>query len=255
VLKSRHNADFLLFSGCLDNSHDRGTSAFFQCLARVMVMNLNFVKKILNTRKTANECRWSFVQSLKYQSTVDRFRKGEAEQKEFIEYALQENHVLKEQVESLEAENRYLSQMIERVSPSDFNTRTTLIFKGSEPELFPNEQVELVREIIEQKLKSGSCSIRVKNILVSILSANEESNNKDQFLGEVKTILAAPDGLSRQGKKKLLRLGFELTEDGKHYKIKIRGDDRYSHAISKSASDARAAKNNYSEFKERFFSV
>ncbi|MED1692219.1 hypothetical protein, partial [Brevibacillus agri] len=33
------NVDFLLSCDGQDNFHDRGTSTFFQCLARVMVMN------------------------------------------------------------------------------------------------------------------------------------------------------------------------------------------------------------------------
>ena len=42
MVKSLHNADSLP-SGCLSNSHDRGKSAFIQCLARVMVMNQKII--------------------------------------------------------------------------------------------------------------------------------------------------------------------------------------------------------------------
>ncbi|GIO12191.1 hypothetical protein J19TS2_17460 [Cohnella xylanilytica] len=213
---------------------------------------INFVKKILNTRKIANENRWSYVQGLKYQSTVDLYRKGESEQKDLIEYALEENQDLKEQIESLESENRYLHSQVEILTPSDFNNRTAILLKGSEQELFPNEQIELVREILEEKLRSGSCSKRVEAIISSILASNENSNNKDVFINKIKLVLNSSNGLSRQGKRELQSLGFELSEDGKHFKIKIKGDERFSHSISKSPSDVRAAKNNFSEFKERF---
>ncbi|WP_138494375.1 hypothetical protein [Paenibacillus pinistramenti] len=216
---------------------------------------LDFVKKTLNTRKTVNECRWSFVQNLKYQSTYERFKKGESEQQEFIEYASEENQRLKEQIESLEAENRYLNQLKDILSPSDFNTKTPLLFKGNEPEIVQNEHLELIKEIIEDKLKSGSCSVRTQNILKSILESNEISQYKDEFLNKIKSMLSSADGLTRQSRKELIALGFEITEEGKHYKMKIRGDDRYSHSISKTPSDSRSAMNNFSEFKERFFGV
>jgi hypothetical protein len=216
---------------------------------------LDFVKKTLNTRKTLNECRWSFVQGLKYQSILENYKKGEDEQQKFINYVLEEYQILKDQIEALEAENRYLNQLKETFYSNDFSGKTPLCYKGSEPELFPNEQLEIIYEIIEDRLRNGNCSPRVKNILHAILDANEKTNNREKFLGEVRRLLASSNGLTKKSIKELISLGFEITEEGKHYKMRIRGDDRYSHSISKTPSDHRAALNNFSEFKERFINV
>ncbi|WP_228728244.1 hypothetical protein [Brevibacillus composti] len=213
----------------------------------------NYVKTILNTRKTADECRWSYVQHLKYQRAIDRYREGEAENTVLIDYALQENQELQEQVKSLEAENYYLRERQQMFFSNELDEQRPLIFKGAEAELFASEQAELILEIIEEKLRSGSCSVRIRNMLESILEANERTNNKETFLAQVKTVLTEPGGLSSQGKRELVKLGFELTEEGKHYKLKIKGDDRYPHPIAKTPSDVRSSENNFSQFKKRFF--
>lgn len=213
----------------------------------------NYVKTILNTRKTADECRWSYVQHLKYQRAIDRYREGEAENTVLIDYALQENQELQEQVKSLEAENYYLRERQQMFFSNELDEQRPLIFKGAEAELFAGEQAELILEIIEEKLRSGSCSLRIRNMLESILEANERTNNKETFLAQVKSVLTEPGGLSSQGKRELVKLGFELTEEGKHYKLKIKGDDRYPHPIAKTPSDVRSSENNFSQFKKRFF--
>jgi hypothetical protein len=213
----------------------------------------NYIKRVLNTRKTIDECRWSYVQHLKYQRALDRYRVGEAENHELIEYALKENQELREQVESLEAENYYLREQQQMMFSNELEEQRPLIFKGAEAELFANEQAELILEIIEEKLRRGNCSVRIRNMLESILEANERTNNKEAFLAQVKNALTESGGLSKQGKRELSKLGFELTEDGKHYKLKIKGDDRYAHPIAKTPSDFRSAENNFAQFKRRFF--
>ncbi|NGZ76723.1 hypothetical protein [Saccharibacillus alkalitolerans] len=214
---------------------------------------LNFVKKILNTRKTPNEYRWSFVQNLKYQKTIEGFKTGEEENKDMLAYALEENEKLKEQLDNMELENLYLNHMNEVLNSNAFNGQTPLIFKGTEYELFLNEQSELVLSLVEEKMNQDSCSIRVKNILNSILKANKNDNNKQRFLDNMKRILVSQDGITSRSKRELATMGFELIDYTKtHHKIKIKGDNRYSHSIAKSPSDARTPENNFRDFKIGF---
>jgi hypothetical protein len=213
----------------------------------------NYVKRVLNTRKTADEYRWSYVQHLQYQRAIERYREGEAESNGMIEYALQENEELREQVSSLEAENDYLKGRLQLQFSNELDEQRPLIFKGAETELFPNEQTELILDIIEERLRNGSYSVRIQNMLKSILEANERTNNKETFFEQMKAVLTESGGLSNKGKRELLKLGFDLTEDGRHYKLQIKGDGRYSHPVSKSPSDFRSGENNFAQFKRRFF--
>ena len=47
-------------------------------------------------------------------------------------------------------------------------------------------------------------------------------------------------------RQRLLELGFTITEDGKHYKVRYKNDNRYMSTISKTASDHRTGDNSAS---------
>lgn len=44
-------------------------------------------------------------------------------------------------------------------------------------------------------------------------------------------------------RQQLLELGFEVTEEGKHYRLTYYGDGRYKTTIAKTGSDWREGKN------------
>jgi hypothetical protein len=213
----------------------------------------NYIKRVLNTRRTPDECRWSHLQRLKFQQKVERHRAGAEEAEILLEYALEDNEKMREQLKHLEAENLYLREQAQMFYSGDLDAKTAIVFKGNEPELFPNEQAELVLDVLEEKLRTGNCSVRIRNMLASILDANERTNNKDAFLAQLKAVLTESGGLSAKGKRELIRMGFELTEDGKHYKLAIKNDGRYAHPISKTPSEYRSQENNFSQLKKRFF--
>ena len=49
--------------------------------------------------------------------------------------------------------------------------------------------------------------------------------------------------LSGVKKQVLKEMGFEITDDGKHYRLTYYGDDRYKTTIAKTGSDWREGKN------------
>ena len=51
----------------------------------------------------------------------------------------------------------------------------------------------------------------------------------------------------------LTRLGFDLSEDGKHYKAVFHGDPRYMFTLPKTSSDHRAGLNIFSDIKNKLF--
>lgn len=215
----------------------------------------SFVQKTLSSRTLIKECRWSYIQDIKYKLRLEEYKRNNLELTEFMEYTFNEINALKERINNLEAENEYLNQQVEIRADNEFNDLPTLIFKGNEREIFKNEQLELILEVLKEKLNSGACSERMRNMIISILDSNDKSDNKEIFLNSVKRILTSDKGLTKQNKKEMKKLGFEITEEGKHFKLKFQGDDRYTFTVSKSHSDHRAPKNNYSQFKEYFFSV
>lgn len=59
----------------------------------------------------------------------------------------------------------------------------------------------------------------------------------------VKALFKDYKTLSGSMRQQLLELGFEVTEEGKHYRLTYYGDGRYKTTIAKTGSDWREGKN------------
>jgi len=54
-------------------------------------------------------------------------------------------------------------------------------------------------------------------------------------------------------KRALEEMGFEITDDGKHYKLTYEDDDRYTFTLPRSGSDRRGGLNAASDIAKRLF--
>jgi hypothetical protein len=70
---------------------------------------------------------------------------------------------------------------------------------------------------------------------------------------EIKTLFKTYQGMDTKTRNALARMGFDLTEEGKHYKAVFQGDGRYTFSLSKSSSDHRAGKNLASDMNNTLF--
>ncbi|QZS45181.1 hypothetical protein K2F51_06335 [Streptococcus mutans OMZ175] len=59
--------------------------------------------------------------------------------------------------------------------------------------------------------------------------------------------------MSKKLRQELQKLGFKITDDGKHYKLVYYEDNRYTFTIAKTPSDSRAGKNNVSIISKKVF--
>ena len=51
----------------------------------------------------------------------------------------------------------------------------------------------------------------------------------------------------------MVDLGFEMTEEGKHYKLTYRGDPRYTVILGKTPSDNRSGSNTAAKINKKVF--
>ena len=60
----------------------------------------------------------------------------------------------------------------------------------------------------------------------------------------IKRLLRNYNGMNGRLRQDLIDLGFEITDEGKHYKITYFGDGRYQTTFARTPSDGRSGKNN-----------
>lgn len=92
-------------------------------------------------------------------------------------------------------------------------------------------------------LKNLGQKTRRWDVLSDILQNNAYQNTADERERIIKTLFKDYKTLSASMRQQLLELGFEITEEGKHYRLTYYGDGRYKTTIAKTGSDWREGKN------------
>ena len=114
---------------------------------------------------------------------------------------------------------------------------------GEEDELYPGEIEDCLLEILSETLTNTDEKTRRAHILQDLLKHNDYQRLSEQRKQEVKTLFKGYKSMSATMRQALQKLGFEISEDGAHYKLTYGGDSRYRTTIAKTGSDHREGKN------------
>ena len=184
------------------------------------------------------------LEKLKKESADNEFNKSyladlEAENEEYV----RKYEKLAEELQKLKIENENLHYFMETCSDSG----TPLIFSGNEKDFYPNEQTEILIDILKEYLAKNfkeNDNSRRADILRSIIEANTVEEIPEKYK---KLIKEAFDGYTKFDCKKILnalkKTGIVITDHTGHYKICYHNDSRYTFEASATPSDNRTGKN------------
>lgn len=167
-----------------------------------------------------------------------------AEADELIESVDEDIQKLKKQVEELTHANEILTYenqgLRAKVSGTD---NIPILYLGEEEEFYQGEIKEMILDAVAEKLKNLGQKTRRWDVLSDILQNNAYQNTADERERIIKALFKDYKTLSASMRQQLLELGFEVTEEGKHYRLTYYGDGRYKTTIAKTGSDWREGKN------------
>ena len=118
-----------------------------------------------------------------------------------------------------------------------------VLFLGDEDEFFQGEIKEMLLDAVSEALKGTKDKTRRADVLKDILENNGYQNIREERGQQIKNMFAGYKSLTSALRQQLVDLGFEITSDGKHYRLAYYGDNRYKTTISKSGSDHREGRN------------
>ena len=118
-----------------------------------------------------------------------------------------------------------------------------ILYLGDEDELYPGEIKEMILDAVEEKIKNISDSTRRYDVLTDILESNMYQKIRDKREELIKNLFKDYKTMSSTMRQELQKVGFEITEEGKHYRLTYYGDSRYKTTIAKTGSDWREGKN------------
>ena len=118
-----------------------------------------------------------------------------------------------------------------------------MLIQGEEEELFAGEIKDFVLEAINEKLSKARPDSRRAHVLRDIFESNGYEKLAEKMEREIKRLFKGYNGMTSSIKRGLQSLGFTISEEGKHYKLKLGDDSRYMVTVSKTPSDHREGEN------------
>lgn len=129
-----------------------------------------------------------------------------------------------------------------------------VLYMGDECELYPGEVRELLLEVLKRALTTVvQEKSRRFDIVQDIIRNNKFEGLRGENAKELERLLSAYEGMTKPVRQGLEKLGFVISDDGKHYKLVYHGDDRYWGSLSKTPSDVRSGKNNMRDLINKVF--
>ncbi len=145
---------------------------------------------------------------------------------------------LSNEIDRLQSENYGLRRKLQSVEQSP------LLFYGNESDFYPNEIKEIILTALEDICKNDSKRQRRNDIINDVIAANHYERLMEQRKNQIKDILKGTKDLGEGGAKQALKkMGFDVTDDHKHYHLTFQGDNRYKESIAKTGSDHRGGRN------------
>lgn len=137
--------------------------------------------------------------------------------------------------ETLTHENQKLRSVNSKAMP--------VLYYGEEDSFYPDEIKDLVLAVLDNALTNTPSGSRKYDILKDILSKNDYRRLGEARQKKLRKLLKGYKGLTAPMRQELSELGFEVTDDNKHYKLTYYGDSRYWTTLSKTPGDHREGQN------------
>lgn len=170
--------------------------------------------------------------------------RAEIETSEVIDTFDSDIKKLQEQVDDLLNRNVALQMENQGLKAKlDSKESVPVLYMGDEYEFYQGEIKDILLAVLTEALKGIGDGTRRSDVVKDIIDSNEYEKIGLTKAQEVKRILKTYDGMSAKTRQALMELGFEITEEGKHYKVRYYGDGRYQMTFSKTPSDGRTGKN------------
>lgn len=216
----------------------------FESPAEIQRAIVDEVRSALANRRPLDRCTWATVQALVSHSTFEALKAtGSQEVEKYIEEFDKELRAGAEKLEDAEREiARLLSEVRKYESRAQIGSGLALR-TGEEQDLYSGELAGIVLDAIKDASTRVGKDSRRAHVLSAILAANDTSGEAERMREELKDLLRGSKSMGSTVRRGLERLGFTLSEEGKHYKLIFQGDDRYTFTLPKSGSDHRGGLN------------
>lgn len=202
------------------------------------------IRLALANRRLRSTCTWAHLKE-----TISRKRfellksQGSTELKEYIEAFDAEQAAKDGKLIEAEQEISRLHAEIKRLASANQSSEAGLISPGNEQDLYAYEIRDIAIAALQEALRTSRENSRRQHVLTDLLAANHPARHGERLQDEIKSRFKTYRDMDAPTRNALVKLGFGISEDGKHYKLVFQDDGRYTFTLPKTSSDHRAGKN------------
>jgi hypothetical protein len=202
------------------------------------------VRSALVNRRPLARVTWSAVQELISRRTFAALRdQGSTEVQRYVDEFDKELKSKQEELEDAEREIARLEAEVKKYQAQSPMQSGLFLQTSPEQDLYAGELLGVVRDAIADAVTRVTEDSRRQHILKSIVNANPPTGEAEAMRNRLKSLLRDFRSMDAKVRNALQDMGFEISDEGKHYKIVFQGDDRYTFTMPKSGSDHRGGLN------------
>lgn len=202
------------------------------------------VRSALTNRRPMARVTWPAVQELISRRIFAKLREqGSTEVQKYVDEFDKELKSKQEKLDDAEREISRFEAEIRRFQAQNPMQSGLVLQTTPEQDFYAGEILGFVRDAIIDAVTRVTEDSRRQHILNSIVKANTPSDETDAMRQRLKTLLRDFRAMDAKVRNGLQDMGFDISEEGKHYKIIFQGDERYTFTMPKSGSDHRGGLN------------
>ncbi|MFT3718644.1 hypothetical protein [Pseudorhodoferax sp.] len=212
------------------------------------------IRVALSNRRQRSNCTWAHLKEAVAKSRYEQLKAdGSTELNQYVS-AFDDEIAAKQQVViERDQEIARLNSEIRRLSSIEQAAQGGLIELGEEQDLYQGEVRDIIISALQDAVGRVVKNSRREHVLSDLLNTNVPGGRAEAMSEEIKALLRDYRSMDAKTRTALTRLGFELSEDGKHWKAIFQGDSRYTFSFPKTGGDYRGGLNTVRDINNALF--
>lgn len=212
------------------------------------------IRSSLLFQKVQRECTWAFLLDAIARQKFEALRQsGAGRVDDYIAHFDRELAENREEIRRLENELNRVKFSKWTNDERDDGDGITIDLVTTERDLYQGEHLSVVLDALGRASESAEENSRRRHVLDTLIAANQHEGEREIILARLKDVLSQYESMTPSVRKELESLGFEVHEDGKHYKLTFRKDERFPFVLSRTSSDWRSGKNAVADLRKKIF--
>lgn len=212
------------------------------------------LRSIIAQRLPLRKCSLEALKELKNKKLIQKLKNEDSpDVNAYIEAFDLEIRAKDETIASLENEIRRLQSLTKSIRAKTPIQGGLHLNIGAEEDYFENEIYWIVLDALcDQKDRVHDNSRRL-HVLQSMIESLHPEKLSLEITATIKEALRGYKEMTPKIRSTLTKLGFKISDDGKHLKLIYQDDDRYTFTLPKTGSDGRGGLNAASDISRLFF--